>query len=158
MSKMTKPSISVILTFYNRPKMVKRAISKILNQTISDFELIIIDDCSKKPLILNKLFLKKKKITYLRNRKNIGANRSRLRGLKLAKGKYICFHDDDDYWLKNKLKKQFNFLEKNPNYYLVSCFAKNKSKIIKFPINFSYISLSILQLRRIFQYSNDKKK
>lgn len=143
MKKNAKPIISIILTYHNRPQLVKRAISKILAQTIDNFELIIVDDCSKKPLILNKLFLKKNKIVYLRNRKNIGANRSRLRGLKLARGKYICFHDDDDYWMKTKLEKQFKFLEKNPKYYLASCFAKNKKKIIKFPINFNDISLSI---------------
>ena len=144
MNKIIKPNISVILTYYNRPKMAKRAISKILNQTVSNFELIIVDDCSKKLLNFDKLFLKKNKITYLRNKQNIGSNRSRLKGLRVAKGNYICFHDDDDYWMRKKLENQYKFLKQNHDIYIVSSYAKNKkNNIIKFPLKPSNTSLSI---------------
>ena len=123
--------------------MVQRAISKILAQSINNFELILVDDCSLKPISIEKFDFKDIQIRYLRNKENKGANKSRLRGLLAAQGRYICFHDDDDYWMKNKLEKQFNFLEDNPEYYLVTSFAKTNKKVLKFPLRPSHTALSI---------------
>lgn len=133
----------MILTFHNRHEMVKRAISRILDQSINCFELILVDDCSDEQILLQEFDFKEIQFTYLRNKKNKGANQSRLNGLMKAKGEYICFHDDDDYWMKNKLEKQLNFLEENPEYYLVSSFAKTHNKLLKFPLNPSKTALSI---------------
>ena len=143
MKEIKVPEISIILTFHNRHKMVKRAISNIFTQSIKNFELILVDDFSDKPLLAKELETRDIKITYLRNSFNLGANRSRLRGLKVAKGDYICFHDDDDYWMNKKLEKQFNFLKNNSEYYLVSSYAKTNNKILKFPKRPTEISLSI---------------
>ena len=140
---MTTPKVSIILTFHNRPEMVKRALKKITLQTFQDFELILVDDYSSLPLRLEDINFGEIQVNCIRNKTNLGANQSRLNGLKLARGKYICFHDDDDYWMKTKLEKQFNFLESRPNFHLVTAYAQANKKIVKFPLNPSLFSLSI---------------
>jgi glycosyltransferase involved in cell wall biosynthesis len=137
------PKVSVILTFYNRPDMVKRAINHIILQSFQDFELILVDDFSDKPLALDDIEFGDLVVTNIRNKANIGANQSRLNGLKIAKGEYVCFHDDDDYWMVDKLEKQFNFLEENSDYHLVTAYAKTNKKVVKFPKKPSSFSLSI---------------
>lgn len=123
--------------------MVYRAISKILNQSIKDFELILVDDCSKKPVAIEEFDFGDIKHTYIRNDVNKGANQSRLKGLKMSKGEYVCFHDDDDYWMREKLEKQLKFLEENLDYFLVSCFAKTNNKVLEFPLRPTKTALSI---------------
>ncbi|MAS82684.1 MAG: hypothetical protein CMF45_08345 [Legionellales bacterium] len=138
-----KPEISVILTFHNRPDMVKRAIQHIINQSINCYELILVDDFSATAISLSDINFGDIALTHIRNEVNLGANQSRLIGLRLAKGKYICFHDDDDYWMEEKLEIQLNYLNKNPNVHVVSCYARTNSKILKFPSEPSSLALSI---------------
>lgn len=140
---MKSPRVSVILTFYNRPDMVRRAIGHILAQSFRDFELILVDDCSDAVLSLNDIDFNTIPVRHLRNDKNLGANRARLRGLMCAIGEYICFHDDDDYWMGDKLKKQVQFLDDNLDVSVVTSFALANKKIIEFPISPSRLILSI---------------
>lgn len=140
---MSQPEISVILTFHERPEMVKRAINHIIQQSFHDFELILVDDCSKKRLRLGDIDFGGLPVTNIRNETNLGANQSRLRGLKLSKGKYICFHDDDDYWMESKLEKQYDFLEKNHEYHLITAYAQANKKVVKFPKKPTSLSLSV---------------
>jgi len=85
--------ISIVIPYYNRPQKLQRALDSIFNQTYSNYEIIIVDDHSKKPLTFNK-----ENVFYTRNSKNIGPGASRNIGLKKAKGDYIVFMDSDDYW------------------------------------------------------------
>lgn len=140
---MTNPKISVILTCHDRPHMVRRAIDHIINQSFQDFELIIVDDCSKDSLKFEELEFGTLDFKVIRNETNIGANKSRLKGLQISRGEYVCFHDDDDYWMADKLKRQYNFLEKNPQYHLITAYAETKTKVLKFPVRPSVFSLSI---------------
>jgi len=140
---MNRPKVSVILTFHDRPDMVKRAIKHLILQSFQDFELILVDDCSEKPLALGDIEFGSLVVTHIRNETNLGANKSRLNGLKISKGDYICFHDDDDYWMVDKLKKQLDFLVKNPDYHLVTAYAQANKKVVKFPKRPSSFSLSI---------------
>ena len=137
------PRVSVILTFHNRSKMVRRAINNIIGQSFQDFELILVDDFSYEPLILDDTDFGSLSVRNIRNKTNLGANQSRLNGLKISKGKYVCFHDDDDYWMVDKLEKQYNFLEQNPEYHVVTGYAEANRKIVKFPNRPSWFSLSI---------------
>ena len=140
---MDHPKVSVILTFHDRPDMVKRAINHIILQTFQDFELILVDDCSKKTLPLDDIEFGNLVVTNIRNKINLGANQSRLKGLKISKGEYVCFHDDDDYWMPEKLKKQHDFLVKNSDYHLITAYAQANKKVLRFPKNPSAFSLSI---------------
>jgi len=110
-----KTEISVIIPFYENFELLKRAIESVLNQSFKKFELIIIfDNPFKSDLsILEKMVSRNSKIKLIINKKNLGAGLSRNKGIKIAKGKYISFLDSDDYWKKNKLLKQINFMKKN---------------------------------------------
>lgn len=137
------PIVSVILTYHNRPIFVKRALKNIINQSLKDFELIIVDDNSHDKINIDEIDFGSIPVQQIINKKNLGANRSRLLGLKQANGQYICFHDDDDYWTTEKLHQQVEFLENNPKYYIVTAYAQTNTKKIVFPDNPTTFSLSI---------------
>jgi len=110
------PTVSVIIPTYNRANLISRAIRSVLNQTYSDFELIIIDDGSTDNTedIIRQFQEKDKRIKYIKHDKNKGGSAARNRGIKIAKGKYIAFQDSDDEWLPEKLNKQVDSIEKLP--------------------------------------------
>ncbi len=105
---------SVIIPYFKKKKFFKRTIESILNQTYQNFEVLIIyDDEDRRDLnFIKKLIKKDKRFKLIINKINLGAGESRNKGIKKAKGKYICFIDADDIWNKNKLKLQINFMKK----------------------------------------------
>jgi glycosyltransferase involved in cell wall biosynthesis len=112
---MPAPQISIIMAVYNGEDYIELAIDSVLSQGYTDYEFIIVDDCStdRTPDII--LSVQDSRIQYTRNRKNLGQTPSLNIGLKLAKGRYIARIDADDIYLPGKLQKQFNFMEKNNN-------------------------------------------
>ena len=99
------PKISVIVPMYNAEKYLSLCINSILAQTFKDFELILIDDCSKdKTLEVAKSF-NDSRIKILQNKKNLGMPGAvRNVGIDAARGEYIYFCDDDDAILANGLE------------------------------------------------------
>ena len=134
------PLVSVIMPCYNTEEMYfKNAVSSILAQTMTDFELIIIDDASL-PYIqeIANSFLHDKRIVYHRFSQNKQAPAARNFGISLAKGKYIAFLDSDDSAHPERLQKQVDFLENNPQVgVLASKVAINNSTSI--PFSFKYL-------------------
>lgn len=110
-----RPFISVVMPVYNTEKFVEEAVQSILNQTFQDFEFIIIDDGStdRTPDILRSFT--DPRIHLLFNGKNEGNYPARNRGCRLAKGKYIAVMDADDIALPERLEKQVEFMEQNPD-------------------------------------------
>jgi len=100
--------VSVIIPTYNRAKLISRSIKSVLNQSVNDFELILVDDGSidKTPEVVYKL--KDERIKYFRCENNNGQNTARNIGLSLAKGKFIAFLDSDDEWMPDYLHKMIN--------------------------------------------------
>lgn len=100
--------ISVIVPVYNTEKYLNECINSLLNQTIDDYEIIVINDCSKgnEDEIINNY--KDKKIKYILNKKNMGIGYNRNLGIKKSKGKYICFIDSDDYVTEDFLEKMYD--------------------------------------------------
>ncbi len=106
--------VSVIMPSYNTAKFIPESINSVLSQTYTNWELIIVDDCSSDNTDeVVKPFLSDGRIKYLKNEKNSGAAVSRNYALREANGRYIAFLDSDDLWEKEKLEKQIAFMEKN---------------------------------------------
>ena len=104
--------VSVIMPSFNTGRFIKEAINSVINQTYTNWKLIIVDDCSNDDTneIINSF--EDSRIKYLKNDTNMGAAICRNRALKEAKGKWIAFLDSDDLWKKDKLEKQIGFMEK----------------------------------------------
>ncbi|MCK4786748.1 MAG: glycosyltransferase [Desulfobacteraceae bacterium] len=106
------PTVSVIIPTYNRAHVLGRSIQSVLNQTFQDFELIIVDDGSTDDTetLVNRL--RSKKIKYIRHQVNQGGSVAPTpnTGLRLAKGDYIAFQDDDDEWIPEKLERQMKVM------------------------------------------------
>ncbi len=112
------PFVTIIIPYKTNLKYLFLALKSIFEQSYKNFKIIIIyDDENKNDLRNIKKFLKKyyKKfdIKIIVNKKNLGAGPSRNIGIKRSNTKYISFLDSDDIWLKNKLKIQIDFMEKN---------------------------------------------
>lgn len=106
--------VSVIMPSYNTARFIKETIESVLEQTYSNWELIIVDDCStdNTDKVVSE-YLKDERIRYIKNEKNSGAAISRNRALREAKGKWIAFLDSDDLWEADKLEKQIGFMKSN---------------------------------------------
>jgi len=124
---MKKTKISVIMATYNSEKFLNESIQSILSQTFRDFEFIIIDDCSTdySLKIIKNYSHRDKRIFLIKNKLNLGRAKARNKGLKIADGEYIAILDSDDITLPERLEKQYNFLEKNKNIFLVGGGAYN---------------------------------
>lgn len=106
--------VSIIMPSYNTAKFISETITSVLAQTYTNWELIIVDDCSTDDTdAVVRPYLADDRIRYIKNEKNSGAAVSRNRALREAKGKWIAFLDSDDLWLPEKLEKQIAFMEKN---------------------------------------------
>lgn len=113
--------ISVVLPVYNCELYIEDAISSILNQTIQDFEIIIIDDCSVDNTVKIIQTIKDERIRLILKEENKGLIDSLNVGFKEAKGKYIARMDGDDISLPNRFQKQLEILENNPDIKACGC-------------------------------------
>lgn len=111
--------ISVVIPSYNRSKTILRSVESVLNQTYTDIEVIIVDDGSTDDTEKVIKSISDLRVKYIKQ-ENLGACVARNKGVELAKGDYIAFHDSDDVWHKDKLKKQFDIIN-NTNADVVIC-------------------------------------
>lgn len=109
------PNISVIMPVYNGELFVREALNSILSQTFTDFEFIIIDDGSTDNTESIIKSYADSRIKFIKNLKNLGIVKSLNLGLDSATGKYIARMDADDISLPQRLEKQFDFMESNPD-------------------------------------------
>ncbi|SEA81465.1 Glycosyl transferase family 2 [Oribacterium sp. KHPX15] len=120
-----KNFVSIIMPSYNTAKFIRESIESVICQTYSDWELLIVDDCSTDDTDdVVSTFLCDKRIKYIKNEKNLGAALSRNRALQEAKGRWIAFLDSDDLWMPNKLEKQIRFMEDNGYYFSYTKYAE----------------------------------
>lgn len=109
------PYVSIITPSYNSSKYIRETVDSVKKQTFTNWEMIIVDDCSKDNSreILKELASADSRIKVILLEKNSGAAVARNTAIEAAKGKYIAFLDSDDLWLPQKLEKQLDFMEKN---------------------------------------------
>lgn len=105
--------VSIIMPSYNTALYIKETIQSVLDQTYTNWELIIVDDCSTDNTEEVLATINDSRIRYFKNEKNSGAAVSRNKALRAAKGQWIAFLDSDDLWMPEKLEKQINFMKKN---------------------------------------------
>jgi glycosyltransferase involved in cell wall biosynthesis len=117
--------VSVVIPVYNRPEGVQRAVVSVLQQTMQDFEIILVDDCSNDGTtvaVAETCVMKHPdKIRLLRHTKNKGVSAARNTGITVATGEYVALLDSDDEWLPQKLEKQIALLESHPEKTTLLC-------------------------------------
>ena len=126
------PQTSIIIAYYKKKQFFEETINSILNQTYSNFEVILVyDDVDKKELnFVKKILSRLPRYKIIINKKNIGAGLSRNKGIHFAKGQYIAFCDADDLWHKEKLHIQIAFMKKkkinfsHTSYKIINYFGK----------------------------------
>lgn len=128
------PKVSVIVPLYNTEKYCKKCIESILNQTLEDIEIIIVNDGStdnSKDVALPFVKKYKEKVKYI-EKENGGLSSARNAGLKIATGDYVGFVDSDDY-IDNTMYEKMYRLAVDNNLDLVECNFKwvypNKEKL-----------------------------
>lgn len=142
------PKITVLMPVYNSEKYLREAIDSILNQTFNDFELLIINDAStdnSKNIILS---YKDQRIRYYENNKNLGVAKTLNRGLRLACGDYIARMDADDISVPFRLKRQIDFMDRNPEIVVcggwVRAFKETDSAVWCTPADYETIKSTML--------------
>ena len=111
-----KDLISIVVPVYNASRFLDETIKSVKDQTIDNWELIFVDDCStdNSEDIIKQYMKDDKRIKYFKQDKNGGPALARNKGIDLSKGNFLCFLDADDFWDNDKLEKQLNFMkEKN---------------------------------------------
>ena len=98
--------ISVIITSYNYSQYIKDTIQSVIDQTYNDWELIIIDDCSKDNSVDIIKTFNDKRIKLIINEQNLGLTKSIKIGIEKASGNWIAFLESDDFWAKNYLEEK----------------------------------------------------
>ena len=108
-----KPFFSVIIPTYNRSNNLRLTISSVLEQTYSNFEILVMDDGSTDDTDKVVASFNDKRIKYSWASNFGGPSRPRNRGIHLAVGNWVCFLDADDWWTKNKLQVCYDSISKD---------------------------------------------
>lgn len=140
--------ISIVTPVYNAAAFICQTMEMVKAQTYTDWELILVDDGSKdNSCEVIETYLDEKpdaRIRLIKKEKNEGAALTRNCGIKEAKGRYIAFLDADDVWLKHKLQRQMEFMEKEDAGFVFSAYefgdeeAVGTGRIVHVPESLTY--------------------
>lgn len=126
------PLVSVVMSVFNVEQyLAKNGIESILNQTMTDFEFIIVDDGStdSSPAIIRNYQQRDKRIKAIFLEENVGIARARNVGLAIARGKYMAVQDADDISYPNRLERQLATMEHNPSLAMVGAAMKVRNNL-----------------------------
>lgn len=138
--------VSIIMPSYNASRFIAESINSVLLQTYSDWELLIVDDCSRDNSveIARKFADIDERVKIFSLEQNVGAAAARNVAIEQAKGQYIAFLDSDDVWNDNKLKKQLAFMKQNSyaftfsDYYVMEEDGRRTGNIVRVPVSLTY--------------------
>lgn len=105
--------VSIIMPSWNTDRFIAETIQSVLDQTYTNWELLIVDDCSTDNTDVVVSSFKDDRIQYFHNKKNSGAALTRNKALREARGEWIAFLDSDDLWSPEKLEHQLKFMKEN---------------------------------------------
>lgn len=131
-----QPLITVVMPNYNGHRFVEQAIDSVLHQTYPNFELLVVDDCSKDDSLslIQQKAQSDNRIKVIALERNAGVANARNVGIEEAKGEYIALLDNDDLWTEDKLERQLAIAEKGAD--IVYCsydFIDEQNSTIKKP-------------------------
>ena len=143
---MTEGLVSIIMPSYNASRFIRESINSVLLQTYSNWELLIVDDCSKdnSVKIAQKFVDIDQRVRLFPLEKNVGAAAARNVAIGQAKGQYIAFLDSDDVWNEDKLEKQLSFMKQNSyaftfsDYYVMEEDGRKTGNIVRVPTSLTY--------------------
>ena len=125
-----EPLVSIVLPVYNGEKFLSTSIESCINQTYKNWELLIIDDGSsdRSEAIARKYAEKDKRISYYRNIENLKLPKTLNHGFRLAKGAYLTWTSDDNYYRPDAIKKMASTIKENEaDFVFASCSIINES-------------------------------
>lgn len=124
---MDKPKVSVIVPVYNTAQYLSRCLDSIVNQSLSEIEILVFDDCSTDGSvnIIHDFLKKSNNIIFIQNDKNVGLGAIRNLGVQRANGKYIMFVDSDDWIDINACETLYQIAEKNKLEIIVGKYQEN---------------------------------
>lgn len=140
--------VSVLMPVFNGEKYLAEAIESLLKQSFTDFELLIINDCSTDQTENIVLSQTDSRIRLVRNSENLGLAASLNKGMALAKGEYVARMDCDDQCLPERLAEQVAFLDQNPDIHIcgtwVQAFRENWEMLWEYPTDPDHIRCQML--------------
>lgn len=151
--------VSVVIPTYRRPQKLNRAIQSVLSQTYPYFEILIADDNEPgsiwryRTMYVIQSYLDDSRVHCLPCEKHENGSAARNRGLSAARGTWICFLDDDDYYEPDKLEKQIGFLNQHSEFSGCYCDYKRNGKVEQIP-DYKDLCRNILLRKRIPQTSS----
>ena len=117
------PTVSVVMTAYNAQPFVAEALESVLEQTLTDFELLVVDDASTDdtPVIIERYASRDRRIRVFRLPRNMGTAHAKNTAIAHARAPFVAICDDDDRQLPARLASQVAYLEANPRHVMVGC-------------------------------------
>ena len=110
--KMRDPLVSIIMASYNADKTISAAIKSVIAQTYTNWELLVVNDCSTDNTLVVSETFDDPRIRIINNVNNLGVSETRAEGLAEARGDWIAILDSDDKWRPEKLQKQIDLIRK----------------------------------------------
>lgn len=142
------PQISIVVPVYNAANYIRQTVDMVLKQTFGDWELILVEDCSKDKSaeVLRSLEseLQDARIRVIYKEKNEGAAKARNTGIDAATGRYLAFLDADDVWREDKLEREHAFMKEKQAAFVFTAYefgdenAVGTGKIVKVPDTLTY--------------------
>ena len=149
---MTDGLVSIIMPNYNCENFLEETINSVLIQTYTNWELLIVDDCSTDSSveIIKNYCIKDERIKLFVNDKNSGAAASRNKALREAAGRWIAFLDSDDLWLPTKLETQITFMENNGYKFSYTAYMQVNEETR--PLNIFVVGPEKISSKKMFRY------
>lgn len=142
--------VSIIMPSWNTGKYISESIESVLGQTYTNWELLIVDDCSTDNTDEVVAKYTDERIRYFKNEKNSGAAITRNKAMREAKGEWIAFLDSDDLWSPDKLEKQLSFM--NNNNYIFSYHEYEKIDEDSKPLNYFVSGPKVVTKQKMYNY------
>lgn len=142
--------VSIIMPSWNTANFIAESIQSVIDQTYTNWELLIVDDCSTDNTDEIVTSFLDERIKYFHNEKNSGAALTRNRAMREARGEWIAFLDSDDLWMPEKLEHQINFMKNHG--YILSYTEYEKIDEESKPLNIYVSGPEQVDKRRMYNY------